>query len=95
MSISKLPNVKCYWSVDSYLSNDSLRNAMTRNRSINILQNLHFTYNQTADKSEKAYKMCIVINHLNRAFQDKMSDGERQSIDEYMSKFKCRISFIE
>ena len=47
MSISKLPNVKCNWSVVSYLSNDSVRNAMTRNRLVNILQNLHFTYHFT------------------------------------------------
>ena len=47
MSISKLPNVKCYWSVDSYLSNDDVRNAMTRNHCMNILQNLHLTDNQT------------------------------------------------
>ena len=36
MLISKLPNVKCYWSVGNYLSNDGVRNAMTRNRFINI-----------------------------------------------------------
>ena len=60
MSISKLTNVKCYWSDDSYLSNDDMRKAMTRNRFMNILQNLHFTDNQTADKSEKAYKICML-----------------------------------
>ena len=70
MSISKLPNVKFYWSVDSYLSNDGMINTMTRNRFMNILQNLHFTDNQTADKSDKAYKMDIAMNHLNKAFQD-------------------------
>ena len=60
MSISKLTNVKCYWSDDSYLSNDDMRKAMARNRFMNILQNLHFTDNQTADKSEKAYKICML-----------------------------------
>ena len=54
MSISKLPNLKCYWSVDSYLSNDGVRDAMTKNRFMKILQNLRFTDNQTADKSEKS-----------------------------------------
>ena len=92
MSISKLPNVKCYKSVDSFLSNDDVRNAMARNRFMNILQNLHFTDNQTADKSDKAYKMRIVINHLSKAFQDARSDAERQSIDKYMTKFKSGMS---
>ena len=36
----------------------TLINAMTWNRSMNILQNLHFTDNQTADKSDKVIR-CI------------------------------------
>ena len=92
MSISKLANGKCHWSVDSYLSNDGVRNAVTRNRFINILQNLHFTDNQTADKSGKSYKICIVTNHLNKAFQDAMPDVGRQPIDEHMTKFKGPMS---
>ena len=47
---------------------------------------LHFTDNQTADKSGKAYKIRIVINQINKAFQDPMSDVERQSIDEHLTK---------
>ena len=91
MSISKLPNVKCCWSLDSYLPNDGVRKAITRNRFVSILQNLRFTDNQTADKSDKAYKMRIVIDHLNKAFQDAMSGAERQSIDEHI-KFEGRMS---
>ena len=49
---------------------------MTRSRLINILQNLHFTDKQTAENSDKAYKMCIVINDLSKAFQDAMSEVE-------------------
>ena len=66
---------------------------MTRNRFINILQNLHFTDNQRADKSGKSYKMCIVINHLNKAFQDAMPEVERQPIDEHITIFKGPMSF--
>ena len=61
---------------------------MARKCFMNILQNLHFTDNQTADKSDKAWKMHIVINHINNAFQDAMSAAERQSIDEHMIKLK-------
>ena len=84
--------MKCYWSVDSYLSNDGARNTMPRNRFVNVLQNLHFTDNQTADKSDRAYNMRIVINHLNKTFQDAMSDAEKQSIGEQITKFKDRMS---
>ena len=36
--------------------------------------------------------MRIVINHIYKAFQDAMSDAERQSIDEHKTKFKGRMS---
>ena len=42
MSISKLPNLKYYWSVGSFFSNEGVRNAMTRDCFMNILQNIHF-----------------------------------------------------
>ena len=61
---------------------------MTRTRFMSILQNIDFADNKTADKSDKAYKLCSAIDHLNAAFQAGMSDGERQSINEYMAKFK-------
>ena len=48
---------------------------------MNVLQNLHFTDNQTDDEFDKAYKVHIDTNYLNKAFQDAMADVERQSID--------------
>ena len=77
MSISKLPNLKCYWSVNGYLSNDGVRSTMTRNRFVKFLQNLHFNDNETADKSDKVYKMRNVINCLNQAFQNAMFDAKK------------------
>ena len=65
---------------------------MARNRFMNVLQHLHLTDNQTADKSDNIFKMRIVINHLNKEFQDAMSGAERQLIDEHMTKFKGRMS---
>ena len=59
---------------------------------MNIFQNLHFTDNQAADESNKAYKMRIVINHLNKSLQDAMSDEKRKSIVENMTKFKSQVS---
>ena len=84
--------MKCSLSVDRYQSNDGVGNAVTRNRFINIFLILLFFDNQTADKSGKAYKIRIAINHKNKAFQDAMSDVERQSIDELMTKFNGRLS---
>ena len=55
-------------------------------------QNICFADNQTADKSDKAYKVTVVIRHLKKAFQVAMFDAERQSVDEHMTKFKGWIS---
>ena len=59
ISSSKLPNVKCYWSVVSYLSNGSVKKAMARNRLMKILQNLHFTDNQTAQNVAKLIRYAL------------------------------------
>ena len=61
-------------------------------RFLEILQNLHFADNNTSNTSDKGYKLRTVINHLNKAFQAAMSDADRQSIDEHMTKFKGRNS---
>ena len=85
MSISKIPNLKCSWSLDRYFFNEGIKNVMTRDRFMKTLQNIHFTDNQTADKSDKAYKVRVVIRHLNKAFQAAMSDSKGQSV---MTNFK-------
>ena len=36
--------------------------------------------------------MRFVINNLNNAFQDVISDSEKQSTDEHMTKLKGRMS---
>ena len=92
MAICKLPNIKCYWHADEYIGNEGIRNVLTRTRFLEILQNLHFADNNTSDTSDKGYKLRTVINHLNKAFQAAMSDADRQSIDEHMTKFKGRNS---
>ena len=59
---------------------------------MNFFQNLHFADNQTADKSGKSYNISTVCNHLNKTFQNVMSNAKFQSIDEHMAKFKFRMS---
>ena len=65
---------------------------MTRDCFMKILQNIHFTDNQTADKSDKAFKIRVVIRLLNKAFQAAMSNAKRQSENEHVTKFKGRMS---
>ena len=65
---------------------------ISRDRFIKILQNVHFANNQTADKFDKAYEIRVVIRHLNKAFQAVISDAERQSVNEHMTKFEGQMS---
>ena len=92
MAICKLPNIKCYWHADEYIGSEGIRNVLTRTSFLEIFRNLHFADNNTSDTSDKGYKLRTVINHLNKAFQATMSDADRQSIDEHVTKFKGRNS---
>ena len=65
---------------------------MTKSRFKQILQNIHFSNNDTADKVDKGSKVRPLINHFNEAFQSAMSNPSIQSIDEHMIKFKGRSS---
>ena len=40
MSICKLPTLKCYWMADDYITNDGIRNVITRDRFMEILKNI-------------------------------------------------------
>ena len=65
MAINKLPTIAEYWRVDNLIGNDGIQNTMIRNRFCEILQNLHFADNRKDDKTDKAFKMRPVIDHLN------------------------------
>ena len=88
MAINKLPTIAEYWRVDNLVGNDSIQNTIIRSRFCEILQNLHFADNRKDDKTDKAFKMRPVIDHLNSKFADVLSNYTKQRIDEHMVKFK-------
>ena len=88
MAINKLPTIAEYWRVDNLVGNDSIQNTIIRGRFCEILQNLHFADNRKDDKTDKAFKMRPVIDHLNSKFDDVLSNDTKQRIDEHMVKFK-------
>ena len=63
---------------------------MIWNRFCEILQNLHFADSGKDDKSDNAFKMRPVIDHLNSKVFEVLSNVSEQSIDEHMVKFKGR-----
>ena len=71
--ISKLPTIAEYWRVDNLIGNDGIHNTMIRNRSCEIfqnLQNLHFADNRKDNKTDEAFKMRPVIDHINSTFSE-------------------------
>ena len=90
MAINKLPTIAEYWRVDNLIGNDGIQNTMIQNHFCEILRNLHFADNRKDDKTDKAFKMRPVIDHLNSKFSKVLSNDRAQSIDEHMVKFKDR-----
>ena len=52
MSINKLPLIEHYWSTDKCIGNQGLRDVMTKSRFKEILRNIHFSDNDTADSND-------------------------------------------
>ena len=55
------------------IDNDGILNTMIRNCTCEILQNLHFSDNRKDHKTDKAFKMKPVIDHLNSKFSEVIS----------------------
>ena len=51
-----------------------------------ILQNLHFADNSKQDQIDKGYKICPIIDHLNKSFQESYSNEPKQTIHKPMTK---------
>ena len=92
MGINELPSSKDYWSTGKCIGNEKIQNVMTRTSFHSILQNLHFSYNDNDDKTDKSYKIRLFIEHLNKIFAESLSNIPFQSDDEHMCKFKVRSS---
>ena len=62
MDIHKLPQMRDYWSVDEGLGNTLIQKTMTRDRFLEILQNLHFADN-LQKLPPKEVKVLIVLGN--------------------------------
>ena len=60
MGSNKLPSLEGYWSTDKCIGNERIQN-MTRTRFQSILQNLHFSNNNSDNKTDQSYKTCPAI----------------------------------
>ena len=92
LTINNLPSIEHYWSTDKYIGNQGLRNVMTKSKFKEILCNMHFSDNDTADSNDKGNKVRPLIDHFKEAFQNAMENSPNQSIDHLMIKVKGRLS---
>ena len=79
MAIKKLPT-----RIDNLIGNDGIQSIMTQNRFSETLKNLHFANIRKHDKTDQAFKMRPVIDHLDSKFSEVLSNDSEQS----MVKFK-------
>ena len=76
MGIHKLPKMRDYWSVDEGLGNTLIQKTMTRDRFLEILQNLHFADNlqklppKESESFDRASKLRPFLDHLLKHFQE-------------------------
>ena len=64
------------------------RTPLIRNGFSEILQNLHFADNRKDNKTDKAFKMESVIDHLNSKFSEVLSNDSEQSTDKHMGEIE-------
>ena len=84
-----------YLKLQPMISNDSIQNTIIRNRFCEILQNLHFSENRKDDKTDEAFKMRPVIDHVNSKFSVMLLNDSEQSISEHVMKFKSRSGMTQ
>ena len=101
MGIHKLPKMRDYWSVDEGLGNTLIQKMMTRDRFLEILQNLHFVDNlqklppKESQSLDRAWTLRPFFNHLLKHFQEALLPESHQSIDEHMCKFKGKSQYMK
>ncbi|KAH9645922.1 hypothetical protein HF086_011384 [Spodoptera exigua] len=93
MGLVKLPKINLYWSTDRVFGQTFAASVMSRNRFELLLQKLHFTSNDTADVSDRIYKIRPLLDSLNKTFKNIYAPKEDICIDESQVPFRGRIIF--
>ena len=94
MGINKFPEMKDYWSVKECLGNILIQKTITRERFLQILQNIHFANNlqqclvKDSENYDCAWKPQPLCDHPMQHFQGVLQPESHQSIYGNMCKFK-------
>lgn len=92
MSYNYVPHINMYWSQNKSVRNETIANAISRNRFLLLHSKMYFNDPVKPKDAEKTYYMEEMLNCLIYTFNRYRSEGTYQSIDEFMVKFKGRSS---
>lgn len=97
MSIHRLPSLQDYWSSDWVLGVPAFAKVMSRNRFLEIWNNLHLCDNTKMPRVgepnfDKLFKVREFLNDLNTNFRVNYNPHREQAVDEAMIKYKGRTS---
>ena len=97
MGFNRLPEIRDYWSTNSYFHYFPIASRISRNRFLEIQRFLHFVDNSSiASRGEPEYdrlaKVRPVIKSLQHSFFESYKPHRENAIDEAMIKFKGRSS---
>ena len=90
MCYNRLPNLSDYWSSNSSMGNQFIKNAISRNRFQILMSKLYFNHPEKPDSAAKLYYVEELANCMKQTFSNAMSESSHQSSDESMVKFKGR-----
>ncbi|VEN43200.1 unnamed protein product [Callosobruchus maculatus] len=93
MGLSHVPSISLYWSKDPAFHNKFISTHMSRDRFLLILKFLHFTNNETANVTNKLYKIEPLLSKLIENFAKPLSPGRDLVVDESMVPYRGRLHF--
>ena len=90
MCYNRLSNLSDYWSSNSSMGNQFIKNTISRNRFQILMSKLYFNHPEKPDNATKLYYVEELVNCMKQTLSNAMSESSHQSIDESMVKFKGR-----
>lgn len=100
MGIVNLPEIADYWTNEPILQTPWFSSVMTSKKLKAISRFLHFADNskapsQTDSSFDKLWKVCSVIDSIQKQSQQAYTPGMQISVDESMIGTKGRLSFLQ
>jgi hypothetical protein len=84
-----------YWSTDPLLATPQFSDFMSRDRYLLLLRLLHFSDNNNQPEGDRLYKIKPITDHLRTKFSEVFIPFQNLCIDESLTLFKGRLSFIQ